>query len=195
MNEQESTLEEELISAGATAAEAENLARLARRLPATRQLPLMQAPASLLEGKRIARRRGLVRISSRVAMLVGSMATAAIVAAVVVVAAQGAMPGDALYSTKRASEAVALRIDPGFHDQMMMRRADEINQLVASGSNNNLIAATLASYDQSVTHDPAASYAARDYCAGMLEHAAAHANPAMRSQILQSVAMLKLQDS
>jgi len=188
-------LEQELMLGGATAAEARELATLARRMPAMRQLPVVQTPTNLRLGRRSARRRWWVRHTSHWALLAGVMSAGVTAVAVVVVMAQMAIPGEALYSVKRASETVAVRLQPKFHDELMMRRADEVNQLVSRGSSPQTVSATLASYDQAVAHDPAGSYAARDYCAGMLKTAAAQADPATRAQIMQSLSLLKLQAS
>lgn len=195
MSKREYTLEQELILGGARADEARALAGLARRLPAMRQLPLVQTPPSLQWGRRAAGRRRLIRRSSRLAVLMGAVATGVVAASIVVVMAQMTVPGDALYAVKRASEAVGVRLSPGFHDEVMMRRADEVNQLVTRRANPQIITATLSSYDQTVGRNPAGSYAARDYCASMLKAAAAQANPATREQIMHSLSLLKLQES
>jgi hypothetical protein len=189
------TLEQELILGGAGAAEARELARLARSLPELTQLPLLQPPPTLQIGHRAVRRRLWLRRLPLAGMFTGAVALAAMAMAVVTAAAQPAMPGDALYGVKRASESVAVRLAPGFHDETMMRRADEVSTLVRQRNNPGLIRTTLASYDQAVAQDPAGSYAARDYCAGMLKSAAKQADPATRSRIMQSLSHLKLDES
>jgi hypothetical protein len=195
MDKEPQTLEQELVLGGATASEARELAGLARQLPEVRQLPLLQTPAGLKHGHRMVRHRRTMRRWSLMGVLGGAMAAAVLVTVITTAAAQTAAPGEALYPVKRASEAVAVRVAPGFHDDMMMRRADEVNTLVERHKSNGLISATLASYNQAVTRDPAGSYAARDYCAGTLKAAAAKADPGTRSQIMHSLSQLKLDNT
>jgi hypothetical protein len=195
MTKEPQTLEQELLLGGAGSVEARELAGLARRLPELRQLPLLQTPPSLQMDRRVLRRRLWLRRVPLAGLFTGAAATAAMLMAVVTAAAQPAVPGDALYSVKRASEAVAVRLAPGFHDEIMMRRAEEVSTLIQRDSNPRLTRATLASYDQAVTQNPAGSYAARDYCAGMLRSAAAKADPATRAEIMQSLSRLKLDES
>ena len=185
-------LERELRAGGAGPDEARELARLAEKLPGLRQLPLVATPPGLAVGRRFARRRLGLQRSRRTLALAATAAAAVLVTGGLIAAAQSALPGTALYPVKRGTEQVAERFAPGMHDEVMMRRADEVNELVARHGRTAMIDATLASYEQAVVSDPNGSYAARDYCAGMLKSAAKQADPATRAKIMASLSRLKL---
>lgn len=188
-------LEEELRAGGAGVTEARELADLAGRLPELRRLPLVATPPGLTVGRRFARRRLAWARSARMLAFASTAAVTVLVTGGVIAAAQSAMPGTALYPVKLGTERVAVRLAPGMHDEIMMRRADEVNELVARHSRPAQVDAALASYEQAVEKDPSGSYAARDYCAGMLKTAAHEADPATSAKIMSSLSRLKLDNS
>jgi hypothetical protein len=188
----EPSLEQELIMAGADPEEARELNEFAGRLPMMRQLP--QLPPGLEHGHREMRRRATSRRSFAFASYATAMVAVVVLAGGSLAAAQSALPGDALYSLKRSSENLAATFQPAQHDQIMMNRATEIDQLVAHHRNPTLIHATLASYDGEVKQTPG-SYAAREYCSNMLRAAATHADPTTRSEIMQSLSHIQIDHS
>lgn len=189
------SLEQELREGGAGVAEARELAQLAARLPELRQLPLVATPPGLKVGRRFARRRQAWARSRWALALAGTAAAAVLVTGGVIAAAQSAIPGEALYPVKLETERVAVRFAPGMHDEIMMRRADEVNELVVHNARPAQVDATLAAYERAVVSDGSGSYAARDYCAGMLKTAAGQADPATRAKIMSSLSRLKLDNT
>jgi hypothetical protein len=184
-----SPLEHELLLEGANPAEARELSKLASRLPTMRQLPGL--PEGLEQGHRQMKRRAIFKKAAAFTSYATAMAAVMVMAGGALAASQSALPGDPLYSVKRSTENIAAAFEPSQHDRIMMNRASEINQLVATHRSPKLINDTLVSYDMAVKKAPG-SYAAREYCENMLHTAANQSDPTTRSQIMKSLSRVRL---
>lgn len=161
-------LRRELMDSGASVAEARELAQLAGRLhqlraepTATRSKPLWLrlAPAS----------------AAAVVALVAGMSLTAF--------AQSSLPGSWLYPVKRISENTAVAVHPQYRATLMMRRADEVRQLVAKGSSGGRVEATLADYQQVAKAYKGTNYPAFEYCKTNLQQAEQGATAAEKQAI------------
>ena len=75
----------------------------------------------------------------------------------------------------------------------MMKRALQVNELVASHANPEKVLATLADYTEKAStyrSTPNADYAAFEYCKTNLQQAASTASPAVRQAIANSLQSL-----
>jgi hypothetical protein len=187
------SLKQELMDEGASQTEASRLSELAQNLPKLRLLP-SPSPSLAFRKRQLTRRLNWRRISVFVRYSATAMA-AVLIGVVVTSGAQSALPGDPLYGLKLQSETLAAHFQPQMHDQIMMNRADEISQLVASHRNVRLIDATLNSYNLAVELDPSGSYSARDYCASMLRSAAQHSDGATKAKIMESLSRISVDQS
>lgn len=160
-------LKRELCSSGASAGEAEVLAGLAQRLQALRIVPERR-------GARF--RFGLLPALSMVAvaLLIG-MATVAF--------SQTSLPGSWLYPVKRVSENTAVAASPDYRATLMMRRADEVRQLVTNGASTSRVTATLSLYQTEAAAYKSVNYPAFAYCRSNLKQAEQRATPAEKTQI------------
>jgi len=169
--ERQATLRRELLGAGASAAEADELAGLAQRLSA-----LGTVPERRPERRKAAARFGLLPAASVavVALLVGMA---------VVAFAQASLPGSWLYPVKRVSENAVVAADPGYRATLMMRRADEVRQLVADDAKPGAVSATLGTYRAEAVAYKAENYPAFAYCRSNLQQAEKHAGAQEKQQI------------
>jgi hypothetical protein len=108
----------------------------------------------------------------------------------VVTTAQASIPGNVLYPVKQLSENTAAAIVPSYHATLMMRRADEVKQLVAKHASSKQVLATLADYSTQASAYKTKDYAAYTYCKNSLEQAAANANAAEKPQIASTIASI-----
>ncbi len=78
------------------------------------------------------------------------MAAAAVVSTTalggVVAAAQSSLPGDQLYTVKRASESVVTAVDPSFSNQLLIRRSHEIAELTRHGHGGQQVEGAVSDY-------------------------------------------------
>jgi len=163
------TLKTELLSAGASATEADELASLAGRLRTLRAAP---------ERQKAALRFGLLPASlvAMVTLLVGMA---------VVSFSQSSLPGNVLYPVKRVSENTAVAANPSYRATLMMRRADEVRQLVANGASSGRVSATLDLYQTEAAAYKSENYPAFAFCRSNLQQAEKRANPAEKAQIAE----------
>lgn len=142
------TIIEELISAGASATEASDLAEFENQLnkpQIERSYQFKADKADYLLGKIENRKRFefkklLAPASIAVASL--SLVTAS------AFAAQSSIPGDPLYALKRISERVFQTFDPQFSQQIPVRRSEEIKKLIENKDPENLVKKTIQDYQE-----------------------------------------------
>ncbi|HUY85057.1 MAG TPA: hypothetical protein VMU97_00915 [Candidatus Dormibacteraeota bacterium] len=175
-------LRKELLAAGATAAEAKELQPIAAKL-------------SLLKGRNAAagnrpktnRWRAIVKPAVFVA-------SGLVLGMFVIITSQAALPGSWLYPAQKFSDSVAISIHPQYRANVMMKRAQQVNQLVAQHASSERVLATLADYtaEASAYKDtPHANYAAFEYCKTNLRQAASAAPPDVRQAISISLQSLE----
>jgi hypothetical protein len=96
-----------------------------------------------------------------------------------------------LYPLKRTSEAVALQAQPDFRGVLMMRRAQEVRELVGHNGSPDLVASTLHDYASDAVAYKAQTtqnYAAFRYCQANLQQAESQASGQERQQIASTLA-------
>jgi hypothetical protein len=107
-----------------------------------------------------------------------------------VASAQTSLPGNWLYPVKRLSENTAVKFNPNYRATLMMRRADEVKQLIGAQADSKQVIATLAAYDVQAASYKSKNYPAFAYCKSNLEQAAAQANPVEKQHIATTLASL-----
>jgi hypothetical protein len=116
--------------------------------------------------------------------------SALVVGVMIVMLAQSAAPTSWLYPVQKLSDSVAIKAHPQYRATVMMRRAQQVNQLIASHASTRTILSTLDSYDSEASHYkslPGASYATFDYCKANLEQAKTAAPASVRQAITNSL--------
>ena len=97
-----------------------------------------------------------------------------------VVFSQTALPGSWLYPVQKLSDKVAIAARPQYRGTVMMRRAQQVQQLVAKRAGSPVVLATLADYqaEASAYKSTSTNYAMFEYCKTSLRQAASAApNP------------------
>lgn len=112
----------------------------------------------------------------------------------VVAAAQTVYPGNWLYPVKRVSENLAVAIRPDYRGVVMMRRAQEVKELVASHSDPSLVATTLQDYRLEAAAYKTKNYAAFEYCKANLVQAEALASVSEKPLIASAIAGINVDD-
>ncbi|MDO8657424.1 MAG: hypothetical protein Q7K55_01690 [Candidatus Levybacteria bacterium] len=70
-----------------------------------------------------------------------------------VASAQKSLPGDTLYPVKRLSENIVSRVNPGFKDEILLRRSEEIKDLTDKNKDHKLIKDTIDEYKNNLEKD------------------------------------------
>jgi len=182
-------LEAQLQQAGATERESKELARLARSLHHLQgQEPKRAASAAtpMPPQVRPPYRRRMVSVGLAA---IGSILVGVALAAV----AQTTYPGTLLYPVKQLTESVAVAIQPNYHGVLMMRRAQEVKQLVALHRSPSLVNATLQNYKAQVARYKGGNYADFEYCENTLRQAEALASGSERLAIAATIASVTSQ--
>lgn len=178
MNSEHQTLRQELHQAGAKSSEMDELVSVADQLRL-----LKTAPASSKSRRWIKPLRPAL-----IALPVLALSL------IIIMLAQSAMPTSWLYPVQKMSDAVAVKIHPEYRATVMMRRADQVNELVNSHASRQLILSTLDSYQAEAADYktlPHTSYAAFEYCETTLKQAAAAAPTDVRQAITNSLDSLQ----
>ena len=107
--------------------------------------------------------------------------------------AQTTLPGSILYPVQKLSDSVAVSVDPSYRGTVMMKRAQQVKQLVADHANASLVLATLSDYksEASVYKSSPASYVAFEYCKSSLLQAATIAPTSERQAIESTLSSLQ----
>lgn len=162
-------LQRELLAVGAGPNEARELVHLASQLPKLR----LRATAPNANPRLWLQTTGTFA------------AIGAIVAAFIM--AQNSLPGSWLYSLKRVSENTVATINPDYQGTIMMRRAQEVSELVTAHAPESTVLTTLQQYQQVASSYKDANQAAIAYCKHHLETAQTNATPAERYAISQTL--------
>lgn len=180
-------LEKELLQAGASRTEAESLVALGGQLRAL--APEKQPTVRYWEAGGAYLRRLLPSVVSGLACLLLGIS--------LVIFAQASVPGQVLYGVKRASERAVTVIHPGYRENIMLRRAREVDALVTKNAPQQQVLASLTSYTAAahdyLRHDsdnPDSQTPIRSYCKETLQLAAAKTSGAERTAITEVVALL-----
>lgn len=179
------SLKQQLTSSGASDSEATELVAIAsslKRLNNTKH----SVPTPVLHNQQSNKWRRLVLIGTpSLAGLVIGMA--------VVILSQTVLPGSFLYPVQKLSDHVAVAVNPDYRGIIMMKRAQQVKQLVAEHASSPIVLATLADYKNEASaykSVSAADYAAFEYCKSNLQQAAAAAPNADRQAINTTLSSL-----
>lgn len=172
MNHQSNSLRKELELAGATDSEIKELLPLASRLK------------QLKSSKAVPRRRHRTRWQSLLPVGITSLTGLAMGMALVILS-QSVLPGSLLYPVQKLSDNVSMSVDPAYRGTVMMKRAQQVKQLIAEHASSNLVLATLADYQTEATayKSAPANYTVFEYCKSNLQQAANMA-PALERQAI-----------
>jgi hypothetical protein len=168
-------LRKELLAAGASAAEVKELLPIASKISLLGDSP---------------KTNHWLRIVKPMAFIASGLALGMFV----VIISQAALPTSLLYPVQKLSDSVAISVHSQYRADVMMKRAQQVNQLVANHANSKQVLATLADYSseaaayKSTAH---ANYSAFEYCKTNLQQAAAAASPDVRQAISSSLQPLE----
>jgi hypothetical protein len=168
MSNKQRSLSRELLQAGARDSETNRLVEVAD------QLRNLKKPGPVYSRANPGRRLAAFGVTAVFGILIG---------AGLVAYAQTSLPGSWLYSSKRLSEKVAVAFDPNYRATLMMRRSQEVKDLVGQKANQHVVLATLADYKTEATAYKSSNYAAFEYCKNNLEQAATVAPDPERTAI------------
>jgi hypothetical protein len=168
-------LKRELLASGASSAELNGLVGIADRLSG---LQGVAAPSN----RRLGSRRLRVAFGVAIPCLLGVA-----VGMLIVSGAQTVLPESVLYPVQKASDHVAVALDPAYRASVMMKRADQVQELVQHHAPAPVVLGTLADYQRQAASyaSMTANYAAFEYCKHSLQQAAATA-PAQERQAITS---------
>jgi hypothetical protein len=110
-----------------------------------------------------------------------------------VVISQATLPTSRLYTIQKLSDTIAADMHPQYRANIMMKRAQQVNALVAGHASSQQILATLADYTKEAGAYKSlsdGSYAAFEYCKTNLQQAASGASPDIRQAIAASLQSL-----
>jgi hypothetical protein len=173
-------LRRELRSAGAGEAETDRLLAVAAglgELPATGQ---RHRPRPRPAGWRLALPTGLALVA---VLFAGGL---------LVAASQTSLPGSWLYPVQKLSDNAAESAHPQYRAVVMMKRAQEVKQLVAKRADSGAVLAALNDYqaEAAAYKAGAGNYSAFEYCKTNLQQAAQAAPSPERAAITTALSAL-----
>jgi hypothetical protein len=119
------------------------------------------------------------------------LALSAVAACIVLVySSQNVLPTSHLYPVQKFADAFVARVDPSYRKTVMMKRADQVQELVSDKAQPKLILAALADYSNEADAYGTlsnAKYSAFRYCKSKLEQAALSAPSGVRQAIITSI--------
>lgn len=184
MKRKSDNLEEDLKSKGATDSEVSELLVIAanlKRLKTTNNLDIKPA----------IREQKLSKWGKPIPIVLTTL-TGLVFGMFIVVLSQTVLPGSALYPVQKLSDNVSMSLDPNYRGTVMMKRAQEVKQLVADHATSNLVIATLADYqtEASAYKSVPANYTVFEYCKANLQQAAVMASNSERQDINDTLSSL-----
>lgn len=165
-NQSHNNLKEELKSAGASDSEVSELVAVASNLKHLKDSKSLVAKP-ILQVQRQSRWRTVIPIGL-------TSLTGLALGMALVILSQTVLPGSLLYPIQKFSDNVSMSVDPDYRGTVMMKRAQEVKQLIAEHANSNLMLATLADYQKEALayKSVSANYAVFEYCKSNLQQAA-----------------------
>lgn len=128
------SLERELYLAGASGEDMPSLLRAAE------SLSVVSAPFATSR-----RKSGFQNARFLVSLFIGAMVLV-LSGSVLSTVARQSLPGDLLYAYKRLNEKIATKIEPELRPVVMMRRSDEVHNLVLQGASQDVVLASVDAY-------------------------------------------------
>jgi hypothetical protein len=107
-----------------------------------------------------------------------------------IITSQTVLPTSRLYPLQKLSDDVAMSVHPQYRATVMMRRAGQVNRLVAEHADSHVVLATLADYTNVAGSYKSAAYAnytTFKYCEASLRQASGKAPPRVRQAIANSL--------
>ncbi|HTB48697.1 MAG TPA: hypothetical protein VK712_01295 [Verrucomicrobiae bacterium] len=183
-SQRSNNLSEELKLAGASDTEAHELVAVASSLKHLKD-SRSSAAKSMRHGQLQSKLRAFIPIGLT---SLGGLA----LGMAVVIFSQTVLPGSLLYPVQKLSDNVAMSANPDYRGTVMMKRAQEVKQLIAAHASPNLVLATLADYrrEAAAYKSAPANYAVFEYCKTNLQQAAATAPSSERQAINKTVSSL-----
>jgi len=181
MRDTRSQLRKELHQAGANAAEVDELLPIASQLSRLSPQQARSAKSSTFH---------LVRLLRPVVFTASGLALGMLL----IIISQVASPTSILYPVQKISDGVAIDVHPQYRATVMMKRAQQVNQLVSEHASSKKVLATLADYTAEASayrSMPHANYSAFEFCKTNLEQAAASASPEIKHAISSSLQSLE----
>lgn len=178
-------LKTELRQAGASDSEVNELAGLVGNLKQLKNAKGVDE-LTVMKFQRRAKWRLFIPVS------VASIAGLAVGMAIVIFS-QTTLPGSLLYPVQKLSDSVAVSVNSSYRGTVMMKRAQEVKQLIANHANSSLVLATLSDYisEASVYKSVSSNYAEFEYCKDNLRQAANMSTGSERQAIEGSLSTLK----
>jgi hypothetical protein len=170
-------LQTELRQAGASKSETAELAQVAT------QLKVLSTHAVVPVSRPNWYRRLLpLSMASVAGLLIGAM---------LIAYAQTSLPGSWTYPVKKLSEQAAVLFDSNYRATLMMRRSQEVRELIHNGADQQIVLATLLDYQHEAAAYKSTNYAAFEYCKSNLVQAAGVAPATERSAIRNALSSLQ----
>jgi hypothetical protein len=176
-------LKKELLEAGVKPAEVNKL------LPIASSLGLLKNSDTSLS-KESKRPNQWFNIAKPATLVVSGL----VVGTFLIIISQAALPTSLLFPVQKFSDSIAVSIHPEYRASIMMKRAQQVNQLVVEQASSNQVLATLADYTREASAYKSmsrANYAAFEYCKTNLQQAEAAASPSVRQAITSSLQSLE----
>ncbi|HVA11582.1 MAG TPA: hypothetical protein VNG32_05490, partial [Candidatus Dormibacteraeota bacterium] len=133
-NHSTKNLRGELESAGATTSEIDELIAVASNINKLKSSKNLAVKPSIKRRRQI-NWKGLVPVG------VTSLSGLALGMALVILS-QTVLPGSLLYPVQKFSDTIAISLNTNYRGTVMMKRAQEVKQLIAKHANSNLVLAT-----------------------------------------------------
>ena len=111
-----------------------------------------------------------------------------------VIFSQDVLPGNWLYPVQKISDNTAVALHPSYRGTVMMKRADQVKQLVAENAGRRDVLAALGDYqNEAAAYRSGATtdYALFDYCKADLQQAADKATGPERTAITKTLSSLQ----
>lgn len=110
-----------------------------------------------------------------------------------VIFSQTVLPGSRFYAVQKLSDNLAISIGPGYRGTIMMKRAQQVKQLVASRASSSVVLAALNDYqaEAAAYKSVPANYSVFEYCRANLQQAASSAPVAERTAINRTLDSLQ----
>lgn len=112
--------------------------------------------------------------------------------ALVVSYSQTSMPNSLLYPLQKASDHLAISVDPSYRGVIMMQRAQDVHRLVADHASSKTVLASLADYrsEAMAYKSNSTNYSVFEFCKTNLRQAEANATGSERQAIQSTLASL-----
>ncbi len=175
----QNNLSKELRSAGATDSEINELVVVVSKLKQLKKTPQSSSKTFISFRKLLP-----VGVASLTGLVVGTA---------LIIVSQTVLPGNGLYPIQKLSDNLIISVNADYRGTVMMKRAQQVKQLIMRHASSKLVLATLADYqtEAAAYHSGTANYAEFEYCKDNLQQASRLAPPSEQQAINNVVQSLK----